>query len=310
VAQKLHPVCTMWSCSFLPGMQYTIYPVGSREHLKAVCCYCNDTLVHGAGKVKGSILKEHINQHNFRKCNQRLYFSAQRFRQHLQDNHKTNFDGSLFAGWPLLLKSSRMAKPSIFKPVDASVTVRRAHTDPTPTGDKPARAEHVPRIPNMNFMDLSETPQRSSAPKRKLHRKASAQTMPEKPSKELRGSTHFFTRAATIELAHGNTASPSPRLNGLLSPRLQPIHRPGFPIASLPRDAVNWCPGFYRRRLDASTRNRLYIRDQDDGPLSKNSQKLFRRVPGSLFGGLVLHSSLLGAVPVWMTNSVDIYSLH
>jgi hypothetical protein len=74
-------------------------------------------------------------------------------------------------------------------------------------------------------------------------------------------------------------------------------------------DAVNTCPRFYRRRLDASTRNRLYIRDQDDD-LSKNSQKLFRKIPGSLLGGLVLHSSLVGAVPVRMTNSVDVYSLH
>jgi hypothetical protein len=163
----------------------------------------------------------------------------------------------------------------------------------------------------MNFMDLSETPQRSTAPKRKLRRKASAQTIPEKGSREVRESTHFFTRAATVEIAYGKTASPSPRLDGLLSPRLQAApHKPGFPIASLPIDAVNTCPRFYRRRLDASTRNRVYIRDEGDGPLSKNSQKLFRKIPGSLFGGLVLHSSLVGAVPARMTNSIDIYSLH
>lgn len=292
-------------------MQYTIYPGGSRNSLEAVCCYCNETLVKGAGKVKGSILKEHINQHNFRNCNQRLYFSGQRFRQHLQDNHKTNFDATLFAGWTLLLKSSKREKPSIFEPVDASVAVRRAYTDPGTTGVKPLKGEEVPQLPKMNFMDLSETPQRPTAPKRRLRRKASVQTMPEKPVREVRQSTHFFTRAATIELAYGTNASPSPRLNGLLSPRLQPPqHKPGFPVSSLPMDAVNTCPKFYRRRLDASTRNRLYVRDDEEGALSKNSQRLFRKVPGSLFGGLVLHSSLVGATPARMTNSVDIYSLH
>jgi hypothetical protein len=170
----------------------------------------------------------------------------------------------------------------------------------------------VPQVPKMNFMDLSETPQRATRPKTKLRRKASTQTMPEKkPEREVRESGQFFTRAATIELAYGANASPSPRLAGLLSPRLQPPgHKPGFPVNSLPIDAVNTAPKFYRRRLDASTRNRLYVRDQDEGPLSKNSQRLFRKVPGSVFGGLVLHSSLVGTTPARMTNSVDIYSLH
>jgi hypothetical protein len=229
----------------------------------------------------------------------------------LQDNHKTNYDGTLFAGWTLLLKSSKRAKPSIFEPIDMTLSVKRAYTDPGTTGTGKTKGETVPQMPKMNFMDLSETPQRAHAPKKRLRRKASTQTMPEKPSREVRDSKHFFTRAATMELAYGATDSPSPHLNGLLSPRHQPMqHKPGFPVASLPIDAVNTCPRFYRRRLDASTRNRLYVRDEDDGPLSKNSQKLFRKVPGSLFGGLVLHSSMVGAIPVRMTNSVDIYSLH
>src|SRR5689334_14139729 len=91
MAQQLHPVCSMWSCSFLPGIQYTIYPAGSHSAVEAVCCYCNDTLVRGDGKVKGLVLKDHVVQHNFRSCNQRLYFSGQRYRQHLQDSHKTTF---------------------------------------------------------------------------------------------------------------------------------------------------------------------------------------------------------------------------
>lgn len=315
-AQNLHPMCTMWSCSFLPGMQYTIYPSGYRPDLEAVCCYCNETLVRGSGKVKGAVLKEHITMHNFRNCNQRLYFSGQRFRQHLQDNHKTNFDGTLFAGWTLLLKSSRKQRPAIFEAVDASA-IRRAYTDPSASRSKQEskkkKGKEELQTPKMNFMDFSETPQTSSAPKRKLRRKASTQTMPDKPGREVRDSTNFFTRAATIDLVYGESASPSPRMgpNGVLGAKHPaPQHRAGFPVASHPVDAVNSCPKFYRRRLDASTRNRLYIRDESDGPLSKNSQRLFRKVPASAFGGLVLHSSLVGATPARLTNSVDIYSLH
>lgn len=310
MAQKLHPACRMWSCSFLPGMQYTIYPAGEKDNLQAVCCYCNDALVQGTGKVKGSVLKDHINQHNFRNCNQRLYFSGQRFRQHLQDTHKTHHDGTLFAGWTLLLKASKREKPSIFEPVGAGV-VGRVYTDPGVLDGGRMNGDDLLQVHKTNFMDLSETPMRTTRPKRKLRRKASTQTLPEKPRYEVRDSAHIFTRAATIELAYGATASPSPRLHGLLSPRHQPHqHKPGFPVSSLPIDAVNSCPRFYRRRLDASTRNRLYIRDQGDGPLSKNSQQLFRKVPASLFGGLVLHSSMVGATPARMTNAMDIYPLH
>ncbi|KAF2187708.1 hypothetical protein K469DRAFT_704640 [Zopfia rhizophila CBS 207.26] len=295
-------------------MQYTIYPAGTRTNLEAVCCYCNDTLAKGAGKVKGSVLKEHINQHNFRNCNQRLYFSGQRYRQHLQDSHKINNDGTLFAGWTLLLKSSKREKPAVFVQVDAAIAMRRAHTEPgAATAVKSAvkKAKSIPQMPKANFMDLSETP--SKPPPKKLHRKASSQTLPEKPVKEVRASGLFFSRAATIDLVYGASASPSPQfaLNNSLSPKDKPHqHKPGFPVSSLPVDAVNACPRFYRRRLDASTRNRLYVRNQEEQPLSKNSQRLFRKVPGSIFGGLVLHSSLVGATPARMTNSVDIYSLH
>lgn len=319
VAQKLHPVCTMWSCSFLPGMQYTIYPAGSPEHPQTVCCYCNDTLVEGAGKVKGTILKEHIGQHNFRKCSQRVYFSGQRFRQHLQDNHKSNYDGSLFAGWTLLLKSSRRVKPAIFALVEERRGVRRAYTDPEMGVGGRGRQGEEEKEPKMNFMDLSETPLRETAPKKKLRRKASTQTVPEKLEKEksrevereVRDSAHFFTRAATEELANhysNNTTGLLPqRQNHSSQPH---THKSNFPIASLPTDAINSCPRFYRRRLDASTRNRIYVADGDKDGLSKNSQRLFRKVEGGFLGGLVLHSSLLGGVPVRMTNSVDVYCLH
>ncbi|KAF2679332.1 hypothetical protein K458DRAFT_435188 [Lentithecium fluviatile CBS 122367] len=314
-AQKLHPVCTMWSCSFLPGMQYTIYPSGPRTDLEAVCCYCNEILVKGNGRVKGAVLKEHVAQHNFRDCNQRLYFSGQRFRQHLQDAHKTNHDGTLFAGWTLLLKSSKRERTAFFQPVDAT-SVRRAYTDPSPTTTKPQskkKGNDAPPMPRLNFMDFSETPITATIPRKKLRRKPSAQTLPEKPERETRDSTSFFTRAATIDLAYGTSISPSPRLDatGVVAPKYSlPQHKPGFPIASHPVDAVSSCLKFYRRRLDASTRNRLYIRDEIDGPLSKNSQRLFRKIPASAFGGLVLHSSLVGATPARLTNSVDIYSLH
>ncbi|KAF2636360.1 hypothetical protein P280DRAFT_473199 [Massarina eburnea CBS 473.64] len=307
----------MWSCSFLPGMQYTIYPSGPKTDLEAVCCYCNETLVRGNGKVKGAVLKDHVIQHNFRNCNQRLYFSGQRFRQHLQDSHKTNHDATLFAGWTLLLKSCKKVRPSVFETLEA-IAVRRAYTDPSSggVGQSSKKTEKdkkglEPPMPKMNFMDLSaETPQKT--PKRKIRRKASTQTMPEQQNDiEVRSSSHFFTRAATIDLAYGTSASPSPR-NRSSPPRyLPPQHKPGYPVSSHPVDAASSCPRFYRRRLDASTRNRLYVRDEEEtGPLSKNSQRLFRGVDGSVFGGLVLHSSLVAGVGARMTNGVDVYCLH
>lgn len=303
----------MWSCSFLPGLQYTIYPSSPRTDLEAVCCYCNETLVKGNGKVKGAALREHVAQHNFRNCNQRLYFSGQRFRQHLQDSHKTNHDLTLFAGWALLLKSSKRERPAFFRQMDAT-SMRRAYTDPSSETTKQGKKSEggVPSMPKMNFMDFSETPNTSTIPRKKLQRKASTQTMVEKVERETRDSSHFFTRAATMDLAYGEANSPSSRMaTGILPPSSMPSHhKPGYPVASHPVDAVNSCPKLYRRRLDASTRNRLYIRDEADGPLSKNSQRLFKKVPASTFGGLVLHSSMVGATPARLTNGVDVYSLH
>jgi hypothetical protein len=271
--------------------------------------------VKGNGKVKGTALKEHVAQHNFRQCNQRLYFSGQRFRQHLQDSHHTKHDFTLFAGWALLLKSSKRDKAALFRQVDAT-SIRRAYTDPSITATKQQGkkvAAAPPSMPKMNFMDFSETVDTAMAPRKKLQRKASAHTIAEKPEREVRDSSHFFTRATTMDLAYGEAFSPSSRLatTGMLPPNSVPSHhRPGYPVASHPVDAVNSCPKFFRRRLDASTRNRLYIRDEVDGPLSKNSQRLFKKVPASAFGGLVLHSSLVGATPARLTNAVDVYSLH
>ncbi|KAJ4287360.1 homeodomain mating type protein alpha2 [Kalmusia sp. IMI 367209] len=265
-------------------------------------------LTRGNGKVKGAVLKEHISKHNFRVCNQRLYFSAQRFRQHLQDNHMINYDGTLFAGWTLLMKSSKQAKLAIFEAVD-SEGLRRVYTDPNSESVRQdgKKTGETSELPKMNFMDFSETPQTSSAPRKKIRRKPSTQTMPEILEREVRDSTHFFTRAATIDLTYAETRAGT---NMLSSGKNRHAHKSGYPIASHPVDAVNKGLTFYRRRLDASTRNRLYIRDETDGPLTKNSQKLFRKIPASTFGGLVLHSSLVGATPARLTNSVDIYSLH
>ena len=316
-AKTLHPVCSMWSCSFLAGLHYTIYPAGTRENLEAVCCYCNETLARGAGRVKGAVLKEHIRQHNFRTCNQRLYFSGQRFRQHLQDSHRSCHDGTLSAGWPLLLKSSKKTRPAVFEAVEAVAGIRNGYIihHPVVATEKPdKRGKDIPPVPQLKVMDFSEAPQRSTAPK-KLRRKASSQTLTDKPVAEVRESLHFFTRAATIDLAYGAAASPPLRFEVDGGRQPSPIaarHHGGrrFPESSGAVDAINGCPRFYRRRLDASTRNRVYVRDESDGPVSKNSQRLFRMLAGSTLGGLVLHSSLVGAVPARLTNSVDIYTLH
>ncbi|KAF1839963.1 uncharacterized protein K460DRAFT_371926 [Cucurbitaria berberidis CBS 394.84] len=117
----------------------------------------------------------------------------------------------------------------------------------------------------------------------------------------MRGSSPFFTRSATFDfVAHG----PRVAASGDSSAKSKPSNG----TISMPVDVINTCPKFYRRRLDASTRNRIYLRERDD-LLSKNSQYLYRQIPGSIFGGLILHSSMVGAIPARLTNSVDIYSL-
>jgi hypothetical protein len=300
-ALRKHPVCNMWSCSFLPGLQYTIYPSGSDKELEAVCCYCNESLSRGNGKVKGTLLKEHVSTHNFRDCNQQLYFSAQQFRQHLQDKHRTSCDGTLFAGWTLLLKSSKKERSAVFESV--GVSPKRAYTDPVVAAPKHQNKKvKEPPEPKMNFMDFSETPQ--FAPRKKIRRKASTQTMPDSSNKGARDSTIEFRRAATID---GDAA------RALHSARADPYHqrhKSNDSVAAHAVDAATSGLQFFRRRLDGSTRNRLYLRDETEGPLTKSSQKLFQKVPASTFGGLVLHSSLLAATPARLTNSVDIYTLR
>ena len=287
-------------------MQYTIYPSGSRPDLEAVCCYCNDSLSRGSGKVKGPVLRDHLNLHNFRHCKQKLYFSAQQFRQHLQENHKANYDGTLFAGWTLLLKSSEQSKTAVFEAVDAA-NLQRSYTDPKHAGIKEqGRVKKVSSEPKLNFMDFSET---TSTERKKLHRKPSAQTMPDTLADEVRDSTVFLTRAATIDVMPSIVAQPS---------------RHGYPTSTKQEQRRRWhrragshvCDmasprfRFYRRRLDASTRNRLYIRDEAEGPLTQRSQKTFRKISAGAFGGLVLHSSLVAVTPARLTNSIDIYSLR
>jgi hypothetical protein len=287
-ARIIHPECAMWSCSFLPGLQHTIYPAGTRQDLETLCCFCNDILTHGAeGRVKGTILKEHMILHNFRNCNQRLYFSGQRFRQHLQDAHETTFNNTLFAGWTLLLKSCRKVQPSVFHPAGRAPTaVLRSSIEWGAVGSKRQEDDKAALIPD-NFMELTDKQQRYEP--NRLRRKSSAQAVAEDAAKRNRKSTLVFP----LPVARHRAASTSSKSTA----------------TSLPVDGIDTCPVFYRKRLDSSTRNRIYIRQHDES-LSASTQELFKKIPGSVLGGLLLHSSLAAAVPVRMTNSVDIYALH
>lgn len=309
-AQKLHPVCTMWSCSFLPGLQYTMFPGGTPRKTEAICCYCNDSLAQSTdGKVNGALLKDHMAQHSFRACNQTLYFSGQRFRQHLYDSHRTSYDSTLFGGWTLLLKSSRRKTPSLFQQVEVK-TIGRLSTSSAPgpvtskgtvkdkknkkqeQDDDKERSENTP----INFMEWTEMPQRAEP--NKLRRKQSGVSTPDTLDGEPRPSLQFFSRSATIDVAIPPEDLPSSRSRKGAKRVVAPTPS-GAPV----------CPTFYRRRLDASTRNRLFM-DGNDELASSDSQALFRRVQGSVLGGLVLHSSLVAAVPALMTNCVDVYSLE
>jgi hypothetical protein len=299
-AQELHATCAMWSCSFLPGLQYTIHSTGAKGHIETVCCFCNNTLAHGAeGKVNSADLKGHMLQHNFRACGQKLYFSTQRFRQHLQDSHNISHDGTLFAGWTLLLKSCRKERPSVFGQLSVRTTHGRPSVD-TDAMDPAAKAisgnEQSPTIP-MSFMDLSDAPQRTEP--NKLRRKPSMYPAADHTAQEPRVSTQSFAR---LNIAEGSLPRPSrfPRYNAL---KEKPE---ASALPSLRGETI--CPTFYRKRLDASMRNRLYVADGDQ-TLSNVSQHHYMKMSGSACGSLIMYSSLAAAIPVRLTNSVDVYTL-
>jgi hypothetical protein len=291
-----------------------MYPSGSPRHREAICCYCNDLLAQSAdGKVNGTLLKEHMAQHNFRTCNQMLYFSGQQFRQHLHDSHRTSFDGTLFGGWTLLLKSSRRKAPSLFRQVEVKATGRHSTSDPswmisdtiedkkTKKDKKKKKKRNDSAVNNIvntptNFMEWTELPQRVEP--NKLRRKQSSVTIPDTAEGTPRPSLQCFSpRSATADVAMPNEQLPLP-----LKPK--PEKCIVYPSAT----GAPEVPSFYRRRLDASNRNRIYI-DVDEEPASGDAKQVFRRMEGSVLGGLVLHTSLIAAVPALMTNSVDIYSL-
>jgi len=255
-AQKSHSTCTMWSCSFLQGMQYSIYPVARGDHVEAVCCYCNEPVVAGHEKVRIPALKEHLAQHNFRNCNQRLYFSGQRFRQHLQESHKSNYDGTLFAGWTLLLRSCRQQKPSVFEPIDNSVPVPRALTNPLTNGSKRKKSmETLPQMPKANFMDFSE--QALKSPIKKLQRKTSTRTLAETvpgqdgrtdQRREVRGSGAIFSNATTaVDLGYGANHDVSTSPAGAAKSSSLPLstakgatrRQPSLPTSSIPADSAS-----------------------------------------------------------------------
>ncbi|KAF1969845.1 hypothetical protein BU23DRAFT_230975 [Bimuria novae-zelandiae CBS 107.79] len=180
-ALELHPLCLTWSYSFLPGI------------LEAVCSYCDESLARGNEKVKGTTLRDHIDAHNFRICNQTLCFSAQQFRRHLQGNLKANYDGTFFAGWTLLMKSSEQRKTAVFEAVEG-VSSWRVHTDPEAAFATRQRqkSDRVPEA-RLKFIDLSKRPHTSSAPRKRIRRKPSAHAMMEAHYRYAHNSTVFRT---------------------------------------------------------------------------------------------------------------------
>jgi hypothetical protein len=120
----------------------------------------------------------------------------------------------------------------------------------------------------MNFMDFSATPQ--FAPRKKIRRKASTQTMPDGSNKGVRDSTIEFRRAATIDgdaawALHSAKADPNHQR-----------HQSNDTVATHAVDAATSGLQFFRSRLDSLTRNKLYRRAETDGPLMSSSQKFSR----------------------------------
>lgn len=301
-AQKLHPICTMWSCNFLPGIQYAIYPIESDGDLRALCCYCNASLGQGKeGRVKSAVLKGHMRQHKFRSCEHKLYYSGQAFRQHLHDEHRSIYDGTLFAAWTLLFKSCQRTQPSFFERAETILGTQRSNTDPGFGGGKRSAIKKGPAMPS-NFMELTET---SAIEHNKLRRKRSAATLPDKHNDF--GSTQSLPRPATMETTTSPSVPPVPQdLRNRFSPSLTDAVTVSSPLIGNMAGAKL---AFYRRRIDASTRNQVYLHSLDE-TMSVEYQRHFRKIPVSTLGSLILHSSLAATTPVRMTNSVDLYPLH
>jgi len=305
-AQELHPGCTMWSCSFLPSLQFTMFPDKSRARREVVCCYCNDPLARSSeGKINGATLKDHMARHNFRACNQTLYFSGQSFRQHLQDSHRLSLDGTLFSGWTLLLKSCRKVMPSVFEQVDKKAGHNHSKSDLESSSDRKKfkktdehdstemKSPHSNTTAPMSFMDLTDPPQRPEPPK-KLRRKQSAMNDPRQSGEGPRPSLSQL-RSPNFTVPSDDGGPP------------KPDKCPAYPSAS----GVPTCPSFFRKRFDASSRNRLYfgvVPDEDKE--SDEGQHMLRKLQGGVFGGLILHSSLIASVPALMTNCVDVYPVR
>jgi hypothetical protein len=247
--------------------------------------------------------------HNYRACHQELYFTGQQFRQHLQDSHRSSHENTLFAGWTLFLKSCRRDVSAVFQPVDKATIGRSSmtsidaifqegndkQTEKKKQDVNEKEGQDIPATPR-SFMDLTETSQRAEP--NKLRRKQSSVATPKQSGEMSRPSVQFFSRSPTTDSA----IDPS-------SPVIPSRSKPGkytlFPTAN----GAPIHPAFYRKRFDASNRNQIYM-EAGNEVLSEDSQKFFRRLHGSVFGGLVLHSSLVAAVPALMTNSVNVYALQ
>lgn len=130
--------------------------------------------------------------------------------------------------------------------------------------------------------------------------------MANKPPQETRNSLQFFTRGVTVDIGDQSPGSPSTHHKLVEETNKWTSQQP---TQSKHKDTHDNSLSFYRKRLDASTRNRIYLHNVNE-PLSTDEQHSFRELLGSAFGGLILHSSLVGAIPARLTNAVDIYSLH
>jgi hypothetical protein len=285
-AREVHSTCIMWSCSFLPSLRYTMYPSGSMRHSEALCCYCNEPLRSSSdGIVNGGHLEEHMAQHNYRACDQTLYFTGQQFRQHLQDFHRSSHDSTLFAGWTLFLKSCQREVSAVFQPVNRTIISRSSmtgsdaifqegnhkQTEKRKQDDERNESQNVLAVPD-SFMDLTETSQRTEP--NKLRRKQSSVAIPKQSGEVSRPSVQFFSRSPPTDFA-----------SDTVSPIIPSRPTPEKCTLSLTANGAPSRTAFYRKRFDASNRNQIYMAADEAVP--EDSQQVFRKLPGSVFGGLI-----------------------
>ncbi|OCL11694.1 hypothetical protein AOQ84DRAFT_386650 [Glonium stellatum] len=125
-AQRRHPCCKLFSCSFLPDPE-SIFAFGAMPHEK-YCRLC-DFEIDCSHENAGHLIQKHAKAHKYRKCDQRIYYSFGSFWDHLGWFHFHG--GSPCLRGEQVVSSWTQVKPAVFEPVDPAMSAIAKHSQCT-----------------------------------------------------------------------------------------------------------------------------------------------------------------------------------